>query len=194
MKTLKIFILLIICLISVQNLGAQFRVKAGFTYSEISYHSVTNADLFSPSLGFTGGIYYSKKFNSRIGVETGVSYFNIGAKKSNYGDLDWKHSYLGIPLVLLIQPSALLSPGIGVMFSKKINSDVSLENLYESELDFSSMIRLNLNIFPNISFELGYNHGFIPFTKISEINSAGEVINVRKYTNRHLFLTANFRL
>lgn len=194
MNTLKLFLVGIACSLSIKNIEAQFRAKVGFTYSEISYHSVINANLYSPSLGFTGGIYYSKILNSTLGVETGVSYFNIGATKSKQGNLDWKHSYLGIPLVLSIQPSAILSPGIGVMFSKKIKSDMSFDNLYDSTLDFSGMIRINFNIFPNISFELGYNHGFIPFSEVVETDSIGEVLNVSKYTNRHLFLTVNFRM
>ena len=194
MKITKILSVLAIVLCLYHSSIAQFTIKAGFTYSDISYHSVINANLYDPAVGFTGGVFYSNMLNRNFGLETGVTYFSIGAVKSASGNFDWRHGYIGIPFIISIQPTSFMSPGAGFMFSKKISSDKIYEDLYDNTLDMSGVIRLNINLFANLGFEMGYNHGFIPFSKVVETNTIGEIINTANYTNRHLYLTVNLRL
>jgi hypothetical protein len=65
---------------------------------------------------------------------------------------------------------------------------------YDENFDVSGIIRLNLKLFQNLRFEVGYNHGFVPFSRIAETGVNGNLLREAKLGNQHLSLIAAFRL
>jgi hypothetical protein len=172
---------------------AQFRAKAGITYADVNYQSVINANLYDPAVGLNLGVSWTNSLSRKVATEIGLSYFKIGASSAIPGNFDVKHNYIGLPLIFQLDPNSLFSVGAGLMASMKIGSTAP-EVFYEENFDASALLRLNVNVFQNLRFEIGYNHGFVAFSRISETGINGELLNEAKLRNRHISLMAAFRL
>jgi hypothetical protein len=175
------------------NLSAQFTIKAGLLKSKIIVKDITVSNINKSNIDpLFGGLYYQFTPLDLLGIEAGLQYTGI-IEDADGINIDIKNHYLSLPLSVSLRPKSFISPGVGIMLSSLVDSNVP-DILEQKTLDASGFVKITLNPINKIGIELGYNHGFVPFLNWENTNAGGVSINNSSVQNRFYYLALALRI
>jgi hypothetical protein len=181
----SIFIILAAMIFLYGKVNGQFRVKAGLTYSNLSFKS----EQFNPhgfAMNYILGLEYNFSAGNLFGVETGLNHYRLKNDDNGTSNSELFRSYISVPLIVSYLPKNLISPGIGILASSVVANDKIYEPI--KKVDVSGLVKLTVRPFEHIAFDLGYNLGFIPFARIEITDSNGNVTVTENLNNKFFYL------
>lgn len=167
MKTLSIFLILILTLVFAVTATAQetaFGLKAGVNLANISGDDTDDLDSLT---GFMGGGFVDIPMSPTFSIQPEIYYAQKGAKFNDTGtDVSIKLDYVDVPLLLKYtmagesaRPYFLFGPSIGFSINSELSADgqsADLDNV--ASTDFGLVFGLGVN-FQKFLLEVRYGLG-----------------------------------
>ncbi len=187
MKKLAFTFLILLPLLSNAQISGKIGIVQSQLYSSNPILDYKNGNGLSPNFV---GLYYDILKVANFGFQTGLQY--EGLAQNGYAESKKIH-YLSIPFTVSFRPKKLISPGIGLVYSRFIG-DNYVYSFVTTKNDLALMGKVNINILKTLGLELGYNFGVTPFASYIFTDQVGNSAGNLSGTKRFSYLALKLNL